>query len=293
MSNSMEQNGFRAFVVLARPFTLLAPAVGFLAGSAMATGGEIPTAGLVGTLAVTILNAGSNIINQCCDLEIDRINKPTRPLPSGSVSMRGAALLGTACYIIALGLAYLVHPRLLGIFAVGALLTLAYSAPPLRLKRHALSSSLALGFGRGCLLPVGGWAAVEPIWHPAPWFVGLVFGLYVFGASNTKDFVDVEGDRAYGMKTLPVLLGPRRAAWLILPFLVLPFALIPIGAMWEWVPSSAQWLGSLALWGGYVGWLMLKRPEALTFESNHISWKHMYLLLMAGHVGFVCVFAIG
>ncbi|MDE2701465.1 MAG: hypothetical protein OXI23_21540, partial [Gemmatimonadota bacterium] len=60
----MEQNGFRAFVVLARPFTLLAPAVGFLAGSAMATGGEIPTAGLVGTLAVTILNAGSNIINQ-------------------------------------------------------------------------------------------------------------------------------------------------------------------------------------------------------------------------------------
>jgi len=80
---------------------------------------------------------------------------------------------------------------------------------------------------------------------------------------------------------------------MILPFLVLPFALIPIGAMWEWVPSSAQWLGFLAFWGGYVGWLMLKRPEALTFESNHISWKHMYLLLMAGHVGFVYVFAIG
>ena len=134
---------------------------------------------------------------------------------------------------------------------------------------------------------------MEPIWHPAPWFVGLVFGLYVFGASNTKDFADVEGDRAFGMQTLPVLLGPRRAAWMILPFLVLPFALIPLGAMWEWVPPSAQWLGLLALWGGYVGWLMLKRPEALTFESNHISWKHMYLLLIAGHVGFVCVFAIG
>ena len=57
------------------------------------------------------------------------------------------------------------------------------------------------------------------------------------------------------------------------------------------VERAVAWLSGTL--GRYVGWLMLKRPEALTFESNHISWKHMYLLLMAGHVGFVCVFAIG
>ena len=138
---------------------------------------------------------------------------------------------------------------------------------------------------------VGGWAAVAPVWHPAPWFVGLVFGLYIFGASNTKDFADVRGDRAYGIQTLPVLFGARRAAWMITPFLIVPFLLIPVGVGRGWVPEAGLMLTPLALWGGYVAFLMLKRPEALTLESNHVSWKHMYLLLIAGQVGFAGVFA--
>lgn len=278
---------------LIRPFTLLAPAVGFLSGAVMAAGWKLPIASLVGAVAAVVLNAASNITNQCFDLDIDRINKPDRPLPSGYLSVQVAGLFGGLCYCLSLVLAYLAHPRLLAVFGVAAALTVFYSAPPLRLKRHALSSSLALGFARGCLLMVGGWGAVTSIWHPAPWFVGLVFGLYVFGASNTKDFADVKGDRAFGIQTLPVLYGPHRAAWMVFPFLILPFLLIPIGIVQGWVPEVGWVLILLALWGGYVAWLMLKRPESLTFESNHVSWKHMYLLLVAGQVGFACVFALG
>jgi 4-hydroxybenzoate polyprenyltransferase len=277
---------------LIRPFTLLAPAVGFLSGAVIAGGWQLPISSYVGALAAVVLNAASNIINQCFDLEIDRINKSDRPLPAGTLSLQVAGLLGGLCYVLALILAYVAHPRLLAVFGLAAALTVFYSAPPLRLKRHALSSSIALGFARGCLLMVGGWGSVAPLWHPAPWFVGMIFGLYVFGASNTKDFADARGDRAFGIKTLPVLYGPRRAAWMVFPFLILPFLLIPIGIVRGWVPETGSVLILLAVWGGYVAWLMLKRPEALTIESNHVSWKHMYFLLIVGQIGFACVYAL-
>lgn len=292
MFEKMDMTRVRVFLELMRPFTLLAPAVGFLSGATMAARGGLPLSALAGALAAALLNAASNVINQCFDVEIDRINKPRRPLPSGRVSMRPAAIFGALLYAAALCLAYAAHPRLLAVFALAGLLTVFYSTPPVRLRRHALSASLTLGVARGCLLMVGGWAAVHPVWHPAPWFAGLVFGLYVFGAGNTKDFADVRGDRAYGIRTLPVLFGARRAALWIAPFLVVPFLLIPVGVLRGWMPVAGLWLTSLAAWGGYVGWLMLRRPETLTIESNHISWKHMYLLLIVGQVGFAVAYGV-
>ena len=282
----------RVFWELMRPFTLLAPAVGFLAGGVMAAGGVPPVSAWVGALAAVLLNAGSNVVNQCFDVEIDRINKPGRPLPSGRVSARSAALFGGLLYATALGLAPLAHPRLLAIFVPTAALTFLYSAPPVRLRRHALPASFTLGIVRGCLLIVAGWAAVQPVWHPAPWFAGLVFGLYIFGAGNTKDFTDVKGDAAYGIRTLPLLFGTHRAAWVISPFLIAPFLLIPMGVLRGWVPEAGLGLTLLSVWGAYVSWLMLRRPEALAIERNHVSWKHMYLLMIAGQVGFAGVYVL-
>ena len=52
--------------------------------------------------------------------------------------------------------------------------------------------------------------------------------LFLVGAASTKDFADIEGDRAGGCKTLPILHGPRKAAWIIAPFFVLPWLLMPL-----------------------------------------------------------------
>ena len=64
-----------------------------------------------------------------------------------------------------------------------------------------------------------------------PWFIGAIFGLFLLGASTTKDFADMEGDRLGGCRTLPILYGVRRAAWMISPSFVLPFLLINVGRL--------------------------------------------------------------
>src|SRR5258708_26335472 len=101
-----------------RPFTLVAPALGFLSGAAPAWGPaarELWHAGVIvhpviGALMAAVLNAGSNALNQIYDLEIDRVNKPKRALTSGRLSMRDAWRFTWAAYAIALVLAWFVAP---------------------------------------------------------------------------------------------------------------------------------------------------------------------------------------
>ncbi len=104
-----------------RPFTLLMPALGMASGALVAWGASprvphhgAPTAGwlldvAIGSIAAMLLNAASNVLNQVCDLEIDRINKPGRVLPSGRLSVRAAMALSAFLYGAALIAAGTIH----------------------------------------------------------------------------------------------------------------------------------------------------------------------------------------
>ena len=55
---------------------------------------------------------------------------------------------------------------------------------------------MTIAIPRGVLLKVAGWSTVKTVMGVEPWFIGAIFGLFVLGASSTKDFADIEGDRA-------------------------------------------------------------------------------------------------
>ena len=97
---------------LVRSGTLALPVIG-VASAATAAGARSGAAGLAATghvalggLALTLLNAGSNALNQVCDVTADRINKPRRPLPGGRASVPGALGLAVSLYAAALGAAW-------------------------------------------------------------------------------------------------------------------------------------------------------------------------------------------
>lgn len=281
---------------LCRPFTLLAPGIGFIAFGLAAWSGMknlpllsvIPVI-LVGAASAALLNAASNIINQYFDLEIDRINKPTRPLPSGRISIANAMLFCFVLYGISFLAAYWVGWQFFWIVIFTAFVTYAYSGPPFRTKRHWFLSNFTIAVPRGCLLVVAGWTAVRDMREAEPWIIGAVFGLYILGAASTKDFADIEGDRAGGCFTLPIRFGVERSAWIISPFFVIPFIVLFIAAFMQWLTGQREILMGLAviliLWGVYVAYLILRRPSELATEANHVSWKHMYLMMLVGQVG--------
>ena len=302
----MTQSRAGGLIELSRPFTLLAPALGFASGAATAAGalprqplgGELVLYPALGAVMAAVLNAASNALNQIYDLEIDRINKPRRPLSSGRVSLREAWTFTILAYLVALILAWLVAPdgrhECFWIVLAGAIFTVLYSVPPIRTKRLGIWANVTIAIPRGLLLKVAGWSAVKTSLAFEPWFIGGIFGLFLLGASTTKDFADMEGDAREGCKTRPILFGVRRAALMISPAFVLPFTLISAGAFAGVLTGRFILLQILAIvltvYGLYVCFLMLRRPEELAVDENHVSWAHMYRMMFVAQIGFALAY---
>jgi len=301
-------NRMRLLLELSRPFTLIAPALGFLSGGITAIGAapaeiwswHLLSYPLIGSLMAAVLNAASNALNQIYDLDIDRVNKPGRVLPSGRLSLRGAWTFTWVAYALAWILAWLVAPggrhECFWLVVIATLMTFAYSAPPLRTKRLGIWANVTIAIPRGVLLKVAGWSSIKTVVGAEPWYIGAIFGLFLLGASTTKDFADMEGDARGGCRTLPIQYGVTRAAWMIAPSFVVPFLLIPIGA-WTGVLTGNFWLLQalgvfMTLYGVYVCYLMLKRPEDLAIEENHVSWAHMYRMMFVAQVGFALAYLL-
>jgi 4-hydroxybenzoate polyprenyltransferase len=318
----------RKYLRLVRPFTLVPPLLGIVSGAVCAFGSAhnpdparrvtwaVVLTVAVGSLCASMMNAASNIVNQIADLEIDQENKPDRPLVTGEVSIANAWVLAVVGYVCAIVPTWIVVPypyRTLSerlsaplhlhaaffIYLIGALATFVYSFPALgRTKRHWLAANLTIAITRGGLLKVAGWAFVAAVTVWEAWAIGGIFALFLLGATSTKDFSDMEGDRAHGCVTLPIRFGVARAAKIIAPFFVVPWLLIPIFACLP-DPDHATarlltgnrpflvFLGlALAGWGVHAARLLLRHPEDLARTENHPAWTHMYLLMMAAQVGF-------
>ena len=317
---------------LSRPFTLLPPLLGIVSGAVCAFGSvhnpdpahrltwAVLATIVLGSVCASLMNAASNILNQIADLEIDRVNKPQRPLPSGRVSVAGAWAATFFMYALALLPTWLVVPHpydslaaklaapvsahiCFFIYLAGLLFTLVYSVPRFgRTKRLGWLANLTIAVPRGTLLKVAGWSMVAPVWSAEPWWIGAIFGLFLLGASSTKDFSDMDGDRRGGCRTLPIIYGPRRAVTLMAPSFVLPWLLMPLGAL---LPDPGNpvhpiltghgailvVLGlALCAWGIYTVRLMARDPNALATVENHPSWTHMYLMMMAAQIGFAIAY---
>jgi 4-hydroxybenzoate polyprenyltransferase len=319
-------------VDLDRPFTLLPPLLGIVSGAVCAFGSAhnpdparaltsaVWLTILMGSACAALLNAASNTLNQIADLEADRINKPKRPIPSGRVSARQTGRLAAALYVLGTVPVWLVVPypavtladRLRaplwehGVFFLyvgAAIATLVYSLPALgRTKRFGIWANVTIAIPRGVWLKVAGWGMVASIFHWEGWWIGLVFGLFLLGASSTKDFSDMAGDAASGVHTLPVKYGVHRAAWMIAPSFVLPWLLMPLGTLLRDPSDPALPIltgNSLVLivlglaltgWGIYTSTLLLRDPEALATTENHPSWTHMYLMMMTAQIGFAVAY---
>jgi chlorophyll/bacteriochlorophyll a synthase len=307
-TKSVERRTVRAYVDLARPFTLVAPALGFLSGALTAVGAAprepwspaLLNAPLIGAAMAALLNAGNNALNQIYDLDIDRVNKPGRPLPSGRLTIAQVWLFANVTYVLALVLAWIVAPggrhECFWLVAVAVVCTYLYSVPPFRTKRLGIWANVTIAIPRGVLLKVAGWSSVKTIVGIEPWYIGCIFGLFLLGATTTKDFADMDGDRRGGCRTLPIQYGVRRAAWMISPSFVIPFLMINIGAATH-VLTGGFWLlqilgAVMTVYGLYVLYLMLRRPEDLAVEENHVSWAHMYRMMFVAQIGFALAYLL-
>jgi chlorophyll synthase len=227
----------RDVLELLKPITWFPPIWAFLCGVISA---GVPLASrwpflIAGVLLVGPLVCGtSQAVNDWYDRHVDAINQPTRPIPSGRIGERWGYWIAIAGTIAATMVAATSGIWVLAATMVGLAFGWAYSAPPFRLKRSGL-------WGPG---------AVALTYEGLTWFTGAsvmagalpdgrilaILALYsagAFGIMTLNDFKAVAGDRAMGIRSLPVTLGVGPAARIAcLAMLVPQLGVIALLAAW-------------------------------------------------------------
>jgi chlorophyll synthase len=167
-----------------------------------------------------LLTGYTQTINDYYDREIDAINEPYRPIPSGAISLTRVK----AQVLVLLGLGLLVaglldlwahhsFPTLFVMALIGSGISYIYSAPPIKLKQNGWLGNYALG---ASYIALPWWAghALFGTLTPTIMLLTLFYSLAGLGIAVVNDFKSMEGDRALGLKSLPVMFGITTAAWI-------------------------------------------------------------------------------
>ena len=265
----------RGCLELTRPGNAVAAGGLTFVGAFVAGGLSAPAPAAFAVVATVLATGGGNAINDYFDREIDAINRPDRPIPRGAVSPRGALLFSGLLFAVAVGLTLLLPLFAVAIALINLVALVAYTE---LFKGLPGVGNALVAYLTGSTFLYGG-AAVEGNLSP-------VVVLFALAASATmarevvKDVEDAAGDREEGLRTLPIVLGRRRALAVAAAFVVAavvaspaPYLLGTFGLPYLVVlaPALAVMLGA----------------TYLAFESPAVGQRWLKVSMFAAAVAFV------
>lgn len=189
------------FIKLTRPQNNLITALSVFVGASIA--GEIEGWEKIvfACLSAFFISAGGNSINDYFDLEIDRINKPYRPLPQGEISPSSVPPFSFCLFSLGIFLSFWVKPISILLALVACGLLTSYSS---FLKRTFLWGNLTVSLVSALAFIYGGIATTDFRLSLIPAVFAFLFHL---GREILKDVEDLKGDFSFGASTLPIKLG--------------------------------------------------------------------------------------
>ena len=167
-----------------------------------------------------LLTGYTQTVNDFYDRDIDAINEPYRPIPSGAITIPQVVTQIWVLLLAGIALAYGLDlwaghsfPTIMVMAIGGSFLSYIYSAPPLKLKKNGWLGNYALG---ASYIALPWWAGHALFGDLNPTIMGLTlfYSLAGLGIAVVNDFKSVEGDRQLGLASLPVMFGVNTAAWI-------------------------------------------------------------------------------
>ena len=198
-------------LTIIRPVNSIAAGLAAIVAYLIATGTVIPEVLLL-FVGVTLITAAGNVINDYFDIEIDRVNRPDRPIPSGQVSLPAARAYAVVLFVTGILVCFFTNELCISIAVFNSILLIAYAA---RLKRTPLLGNIAVSFLAASMFLFGGALNGLPgFFHVMPFAVMTFFAM--LSRELVKDGEDVEGDKASGAVTIPIRYGIKATMFLAL-----------------------------------------------------------------------------
>ncbi len=165
-------------------------------------------------LTVLFVTGAGNGMNDYFDVEIDRVNKPSRPIPSGRIKPREALAFSFFLLVSGIAIAFLVN-FICGLIALFNSLILIYYAK--QLKKTPFFGNVCVGYLTGSTFLFGA-AAFGMEGLSALLVLFILASLATIAREIVKDVEDMEGDKKDGARTLPILIGAKKASYVAVSF---------------------------------------------------------------------------
>jgi geranylgeranylglycerol-phosphate geranylgeranyltransferase len=273
-----------AFIRIMRPVNCLMVGFAILVGGVI--GGGMEFLGSATTLFLSFitgftLTGSAMAINDYYDREIDAINEPGRPIPSGAVSPQEALALTLVLSSVGLGAAWMTGLSNLALAALAWLLMMAYSTSGKRMGfpgNLMVSSCISLPFVYGGAMAGG-----------AVLGSSFIFALLAFltntGREVTKGIVDIEGDRANGINTVAVSRGAVFASWVSV---VLYLSAVVVSILPVYLERVSFWYTPFVAFTDlgliYVSFRLAKEPGR---ENSRWVKNKVRIFMLSGLLGFL------
>ncbi len=220
-----------AYIELARPHNLVATVITTLIGwlAVYVITGRCAINPLYPVLTVVLVAASGYVINDYFDAEVDAINKPYRPIPSGRVSRREALILSIALLVPAIIMPLLSGPISLAFVVLNAALLFAYSY---KIKELGLLGNLVVAFEGAASIIYGGLSLAEALNTIGKVCVTFIPAAYAFllllGREIVKTIEDYRADALRNVRSLPRIIGIKASSLISSTLLLLVVLISPI-----------------------------------------------------------------
>ncbi len=275
-------NKLRGLIRLFRPELPFAAGICVLLGEIIALG-YFPTLRetALGFVCGFFLSATALILNDYFDLEVDRINAPERPLPSGMVSKPEVVALSILTTLLGLVSAYLIGlPELLIaviFWGIGFLYNWKY-------KEAGLLGNLMVSASTAVTFILGGMIVGEP-WNKIVWTVGLIGFFLDLGEEIGADAMDMEGDKKRRSRSIALVRGRRFAIRIAgsLFFLVVLISFVPVILGW----MGTIYLVIISVSSVFTIIFAIRLLRSQTLDQGRSSLRSLYLVALFGMLAFI------
>lgn len=281
---------FWAYARLGRVWNGALVVASVLVGAFFAAGGKSQSAAWInagvylGCLSAFLIATGAYALNDFFDSKIDKINKPTRPIPAGDLSGFEAVVFGILCILGGVVAAYFINVKSFFAAFISALLAAQYA---MAFKRVMILGHIVTAFLSAFGFLFGAWAAGLPM-AGLPMYAFKFGFLFHLGREFLKAAEDREADLQGGAKTFAVVTSARHSVIVASVFL----AALGIVAWLPFFTEDFNWVYLIIIALGIdLGLVVLlvralknPAPEVLARVSLYLKWQ-MVLGLLALWIG--------
>jgi geranylgeranylglycerol-phosphate geranylgeranyltransferase len=278
----MQTTKWKAIIQIFRPELPFAAGVCVVLGELIALGKFPPLReGILGFLCGFFLSGSAIVLNDYYDLEVDKVNAPERPLPSGLITPSEAILLTALATLIGLSASFALGFPAFVLCTIFWLIGFLYNW---KFKEAGLMGNLMVTSSVAITFILGGMAAGQP-WNKMVWCFALIAFLIDLGEEIAGDAMDMAGDEKRDSKSIVIRYGKKFA-------LTISGVCFTLVVLISFVPAVFGWLGisylvMIAIMDLIICIFTTRLLRSKTSEEGRRSMRQIYMGALFGMLAFI------